>query len=372
MRKRRYLVQLSGEQCNQLNSLLRKGKHSSRKLNRARVLLLCNQQKEDKEVAQLVGVSEQTVRNIRRRFFQEGFHAILNEKKRPGAPQKLNIKGEAYAIALACSDPPEGRKRWTLQMIADKLVELRYVDSITAETVRFRLQRKVVKPWQYKQWCISEVDAAFVCQMEDILDLYEEGWDSRHPIVCLDEKPYQLLEHTHKPLPTKPRKPAREDYTYKRNGTCNLFVLFSPQAGWRHVKVTQQRTAKDYAECLKDLVDMRFPDAERIRIVQDNLNTHKGASLYKRFPAEEARRIYKRVEFHYTPKHASWLNMAEIEIHVLGKQCTDRRIGDVETLEREIAPWEEERNQCEAVVHWKFTTEKARGKFKKAYDNIKN
>jgi transposase len=372
MRKRRYPVQLSGEQCNQLNSLLHKGKHSSRELNRARVLLLCNQQKEDKEVAQLVGVSEQTVRNIRRRFLQEGVDATLDEKKRPGAPQKLNIKGEAYAIALACSDPPEGRKCWTLQMIADKLVELKYVDSITAETVRLCFKKKRIKPWQYKQWCIPEVDAAFICQMEDVLDLYEEDWDSEYPIVCLDEKPYQLLDHTRTPLPMKPGKPKREDYTYKRNGTCNLFILFSPQAGWRHVKVTKQRTAKDYAECVKDLVDMHFPDAKRIRIVQDNLNTHKGASLYKRYPAEEARRIYKKVEFHYTPKHASWLNMAEIEIHVLGKQCTDRRISDMEILEREIAPWEEERNHCEAVIDWQFTTEKARDKFEKAYDNIKN
>ena len=204
------------------------------------------------------------------------------------------------------------------------------------------------------------MDAAFICQMEDILDLYEEDWDSRYPVVCLDEKPYQLLEHTHEPLPAEPGKPEREDYTYKRNGTCNLFIMYCPQTGWRHVKVTKQRTVRDYAECLKELVDVHFPEAEKIRIVQDNLNTHKGASLYKTYPAEEARRIYKKLEFHYTPNHASWLNMAEIEIHVLCKQCIDRRMGNTEILKYEIAAWEEERNQNQAMIHWRFTTEKAR------------
>ena len=199
-----------------------------------------------------------------------------------------------------------------------------------------------------------------------------EPWDEEEPTVCLDEKPYQLHDNTRDPLPAEPGKPRREDYTYKREGTCNFFVMLAPQGGCRHVKVTEQRTAKDYAECLKDLVDVHFPDAKKIRIVQDNLNTHKGASLYKRYPAEEARRIRKKIEFHYTPKHASWLNMAEIEIHVLGKQCTDRRIGNVETLEREISAWETERNELGVVINWQFTTDKARDKFKRYYDNLNN
>jgi hypothetical protein len=214
------------------------------------------------------------------------------------------------------------------------------------------------------------VDAAFVCQMGDVLEQYEGEYDSQQPVVCLDEKPYQLLEDTHEPLPMEPGEAKREDYTYKRNGTCNLFMMYSPQADWRHVEVTGQRTARDYAECLKELVDVHFPDAQKIRIVQDNLNTHKGASLYERFPAQEARRIIKKLEFHYTPKHASWLNMAEIEIHVLGKQCIDRRIGNVEALKREITAWETKRNQRESVINWQFTVDKARDKFKRAYDSL--
>lgn len=215
------------------------------------------------------------------------------------------------------------------------------------------------------------MDAEFICPMEDVLDLYEEPYDEENPIVCLDEKPYQLLEQTHEPIPVEEGKPEREDYTYKRNGTCNLFMMLCPQGGWRHVRVTDQRTANDYAECVKELVDVHFPEAEKIRIVCDNLNTHKGASLYKRFPAEEARRICKKLEFHYTPKHASWLNMSEIELFVLGKQCIDRRMGEKSTLQREIDAWEKERNLHKVIINWQFTTDKARVKFKRHYDNLK-
>lgn len=208
--------------------------------------------------------------------------------------------------------------------------------------------------------------------MEDVLSLYARVWDPLYPIVCLDEKSYQLLAHTREPLPSQPGKPKREDYTYKRNGTRNLFILLAPQIGWRHVKVTERRTARDYAECLRDLVDIHFPDAKRILIVQDNLNTHKGGSLYEAFPAAEARRIYEKLEFHYTPKHASWLNMAEIDLHALGRQCLDRRIGCPEMLQSEIAAWEQERNDRGVVINWQFTTEKARDKFKRHYDKLRN
>ena len=206
--------------------------------------------------------------------------------------------------------------------------------------------------------------------MEDVLDLYERSHNFRYPIVCLDEKPYQLLRDILSPLPPEPGKPWREDYTYERNGTCNLFVIFCPGLGWRHVEITGQRTALDYAEILRKIVDEYFPQADRILIVQDNLNTHTGASLYKAFDAGEALRIHRKLEFHYTPKHASWLNMAEIEIRVLGKQCIDRRLGDVDTLKREIGTWEKERNQRHVKVNWQFTVEKARSKFQKSYDKL--
>lgn len=202
--------------------------------------------------------------------------------------------------------------------------------------------------------------------MEDTLDLYAEPYDPRYPHVCFDEVPYQLVAETRVPLPMQPGKPERYDYEYRRNGTCNLFVFFQP-AGWRQVKVTERRTKLDFAQCMKELVDVLFPEAEQIRVTLDNLNTHTPAALYEAFEAAEARRLVRKLEFHYTPKHGSWLNMAEIEISVLTGQCLDRYIPDVTTLKREVAAWQEERNARQATIDWQFTTAKARDKLKRLY-----
>ena len=203
--------------------------------------------------------------------------------------------------------------------------------------------------------------------MEDILDLYEEPYDASRPVVCFDEMPYQLIGETLTPLPMKPGKPQRYDYTYKRNGTCNLFMCFQPHASWRHVMVTSRRTKQDYASCMKTLVTEYFPHAEVIRLVQDNLNTHTPAALYDVFSPQEARRLVKKLEFHYTPKHASWLNMAEIEFSAVSQQCLDRRIPDMETVQQEVAVWEEDRNEKNITVHWEFTSHHARIKLKRLY-----
>jgi hypothetical protein len=203
--------------------------------------------------------------------------------------------------------------------------------------------------------------------MEDLLDLYAEDFNPLRPVVCFDELPYQLVAETRLPLPMQPGRPIRYDYEYRRNGTCNLFVFFQPLAGWRHVEVTEQRTKRDFAYRMKDLVDTHFPDAEVIRVVLDNLNTHSPAALYEAFEPQEARRIVQKLEFHYTPKHGSWLNMAEIEISVLDRQCLDRRLADVPTVRSEVLAWEALRNDHHATVDWRFTTTKARSKMQYLY-----
>jgi hypothetical protein len=203
--------------------------------------------------------------------------------------------------------------------------------------------------------------------MEDVLDLYEEPYDAKKPVVCFDETPVQLLDEVLAPIPMAPGRVKRQDYEYERKGTSNLFVFLQPLGGWREVKVTDQRTKKDFAECMKDLVDKYFPDAEKIRIVMDNLNTHRLANLYEAFTPEEARRIIKRLEVHHTPKHASWLNMAEIEISVLGGQCLKRRIGSKEVLKRETAAYVADRNARQARVLWGFSVTDARFKMKRLY-----
>jgi hypothetical protein len=228
-----------------------------------------------------------------------------------------------------------------------------------------------VKPWQTTRWCLPpERSAEFVCQMEDVLAVYERPDDARFPQVCLDETSKQLIGEVRTPVPVAPGQPAREDYEYERKGVANLFVVCEPLRGWRHVTVTDQRTAVDFAHVLRDLVDVRYPRAERIVLVLDNLNTHTPAALYTAFPPEEARRLALKLEWHYTPKHGSWLNMAEVEFSVLARQCLDRRIADKALLKGEVAFWEARRNRAQTALHWRFTTAAARIRLKHLYPAI--
>ena len=212
-----------------------------------------------------------------------------------------------------------------------------------------------------------QASAGFVANMEDVLEVYQRPRDPKRPLVCVDETSKQMIRQTRAPIPMKPGREKREDYEYERNGVANLFMLFAPLEGWRHVEVTDRRTALDYAAVLKYLSDTRFPDAEKIVLVQDNLNTHKPASLYEAFPAAEARRLVERFEWHHTPKHGSWLDMAESELGVLASQCLDRRIPDKETLTRQVAAWTTNRNKHHAKADWQFTTADARVKLKRLY-----
>jgi len=203
--------------------------------------------------------------------------------------------------------------------------------------------------------------------MEDILDVYQRPHDPECPMVCVDETSKQLIAETRVPIGAKPGRPARYDYEYRRNGTANLFMMFAPLEGWRHVKVTDRHTALDYAQVLKELSDTHFPDAKKIVLVQDNLNTHKPASLYEAFPPAEARRLVQRFEWHYTPKHGSWLDMAESELGVLSFQCLDQRIQNQQMLKQEVQAWEAGRNKKHAKADWRFTNENARVKLKRLY-----
>jgi hypothetical protein len=203
--------------------------------------------------------------------------------------------------------------------------------------------------------------------MEDVLEVYHRPHDPEYPVVCVDETSKQLISETRVPIKAKPGQPARHDYEYERNGTANLFMMFAPLEGWRHVEVTDHHTAVDFAHMLRDLSDTHFPGAKKIVLMEDNLNTHKPASLYEAFPAPEARRLVERFEWHYTPKHGSWLNMAESELSVLSRQCLDRRIPDKQALTEEVAAWEDSRNKKHVKADWQFTTADARVKLKRLY-----
>ena len=206
--------------------------------------------------------------------------------------------------------------------------------------------------------------------MEDVLEVYTRPYEERFPQVCLDEKSKQLVGEVREPLAVLPGRPARYDYEYERNGTANLFIISEPLAGWRHISVTERRTKIDWAHCIKELVDLHYPEAEKIVLVLDNLNTHTPGALYEAFTPTEARRIAKNLEIRYTPKHGSWLNMAEIELSVLARQCLDQRIPDQQTLAEEVGAWEAERNAVESSIEWRFTTQEARIKLKHLYPEI--
>jgi len=214
------------------------------------------------------------------------------------------------------------------------------------------------------------VNAEFVCAMEDVLDVYHRPYDEKRPVVAVDEASKQLVGEVVQPIPAQPGQPERFDYEYVRNGTANLFMISEPLAGWRHVMVTERRTAKDFAEVLRWLVEDVYQEADKVVLVMDNLNTHKLASLYEAFEPERARRIAERIEVHHTPKHGSWLNVAEIELSVLSRQCLDRRIESVDELLKELEPWSEERNDRSVGVKWRFTTADARIKLRRLYPAI--
>ena len=374
----RYRVMLTQYERHELGTLLSGGKQAARKLKRAQVLLAADAGVNDEDIAISVAVGGSTVYRTKRRFVEGNLEAALSEEPRRGAERKLTGKEEALLVATACSNPPEGRARWTLELLAGAMVKLTEHEDLSRETVRRRLAENHLKPWRKDMWCIPQIDGTYVARMEDVLDLYAEAPDPRRPVVCFDESPTQLIGEARQPIPAAPGQLERYDCEYRRNGTVNLFVFLDAHRPWRKIKVTDHRTGRDFAHCMRELLDVHYPQAEQIRVVLDNLSTHSAGALYEAFPAPEARRLLRRLEFHYTPKHASyytpkhasWLNMVEIEIGVLKRQCLDRRIDNHQRLIAEIAAWQRQRNASGARVKWMFTTERARTKLGRAYPNV--
>ncbi len=363
----RYIVELSGAEREELVAIINNRKAGPQKRRRAQILLASDRGISDTAISQTLPCGTSTIYRVKKRLVEEGLGAALSEMPRKGGRRKLTSKEEATLVALACSEPPQGRGRWTLQLLADHVVQLIEQESISKETVRRRLQAAKLKPWLRKMWCIPAVDAEFVMRMEDVLDLYAEPANPKRPVVSFDETPIQLIGEKRLPSPPKPGQAYRFDYEYRRNGTANLFVFVDANRSWREVKVTERRTAIDFAECMRDLVEVHYPDADVIRVVLDNLSTHRAKNLYEAFPAAEARRILRRLEFHFTPKHASWLNMVEIEISVLSRQCLKQRIADINTLRREVGQWKRRRDESGAKINWLFNIDEARRKLGATY-----
>ena len=277
--------------------MLRKGKHRAQALTKARILLTADVSEggegwSDGRIIEALGTNSATVQRTRKQFVEEGLDAVLSRKPRatPSVEKIFDGAAEARLIALACSQPPEGHARWSLRLLETKVVELGIVERASDTTIQRTLKKNTLQPHRRQYWVIPpKANGAFVAAMEDVLEVYARPHDPERPAVCLDETSKQLIAETRAPQPTAPGRPARVDYEYARDGTANLFMMYAPLEGWRNVKVTDRRTAIDYAHALKDLADAHFPDAETIVLVQDNLNTHCPASLYEAFPAAEAR-----------------------------------------------------------------------------------
>ncbi|MFL5664013.1 MAG: IS630 family transposase [Ktedonobacteraceae bacterium] len=374
---KKYIVELTTQQREELSHMISTGKASARELTHARILLKADQGPcgpgwSDSRIQEALEVSASTVQRVRKCCAHHGVQeAIVPQAVQRARRSRLDGTQEAYLIALACSAPPDGAARWMLRLLASKLVELGYVEAISHETVRQVLLANELKPWIKKQWCIpTQADAEFVYHMEDVLEVSTRSYDSRRPQVCMDEVNTQLLAETRDPLPMEPGKPKREDYEYERQGVCNVFLACEPLTGQRFTMVAAQRTKQEWAQFIRRLSDECYPEAEKIVLVMDNLNTHTLASLYEVFPVTEARRLCQRFEVHYTPKHASWLNMAEIELSALDRQCLSQRLASLEIAQQQVAAWTTRRNQQQVTITWRFTAEDASIKLKHLYPSI--
>jgi DDE superfamily endonuclease/Homeodomain-like domain len=376
---KKYIVELTAAQRKELSHMISTGKASARELTHARILLKADQGPEgpswsDTQIQEALEISASTVTRVRRYCAERGVQeAILPTKDSAMRRRRLDGSQEAYLIALVCSAPPEGLTRWTLRGLAHQLVELGYVESISHETVRKTLLANELKPWIKKQWCLPTLaDAEFVFHMEDVLSVYTRPYDPKRPQVCMDEINTQLLSDTRDPLPMEPGKPLREDYEYVREGVCNVFLACEPLTGQRFTMVAAQRTKQEWAQFIRRISAECYSKADKFVLVMDNLNTHTLASLYEVFPVAEARRLAQRFEVHYTPKHASWLNMAEIELSVLDRQCLSQRLVSLEMAAQQVAAWTTRRNHAAVTIQWRFTAEDASIKLKHLYPSVKD
>jgi len=314
------------------------------------------------EIAHLLNVDPKTVTNVGHAYEEAGLDAALFDDERAGRPIDFDDRERSRIVAMVCSDPPAGYYRWTLDLIAEQAEKRDLVDrSISREQVRIILQEHDLKPWQEKMWCIGALDAEYIRKMEDVLDVYERPYNEKTPVVCVDEKPVPLIADARERIkPDGQGSVLKKDYEYQRNGSVNVFCAVEPKTGRYFNKVTETRIGAEFAKFIKCLAG-KYPDAERIGLVMDNLSTHREKQLIDYYGEGEGKKLWSRFEVHYTPKHGSWLNQAEIAIGMYSRQCLgDGRIGDKENLIQQTKAWNQRTNRQQIKIHWRFTKSKAR------------
>lgn len=338
--------------------------------NRAMVLLMIGKGKSQAEIVRLEILSSSGIKNILNRYLAGGVDFALFDSPRSGRPSIYSASDKQRIAAKACAEPPAGYARWTVALLTNEVENDVKILSASRETVRMALHSHEIKPWLQKMWCVPKLTPEYVTRMEDVLDLYERNYNEKKPVICIDEKPIQLLDHSRKPVPMNLKNGIKKvDYEYKRNGTANVFCAVEPLVGQYFTKVTKRRTKFDFAEFLKDVAD-RYPDAKTIELVMDNLNTHNESSLIERYGSEVGSKIWSKFSVHHTPKHASWLNQAEIAIGIYSRQCLGKdRIPTIEELKTRTKAWNKKVDKSKIKIKWTFTKKKAKKKFK--YKNRK-
>lgn len=383
-RPRSFRIFLSENERKKILSLKRKKGLSFQAKVRLNIILAADETKWKKklsydEIAIKAGSSKKTVIDTLRKYCTDGIEAAITPKRNPNSDiGNLKVTGdvEAYIIAKACSSAPEGYSRWTTSLLAEALyivLDDNVTEALTLSrsTINRALNRNHLRPHLNDYWCIPpEEDAEFVAAMERVLDVYHRPYNPDRPVFCIDEKPYQILGDSREPLPMRIGDIQKIDSEYVRNGTVSITCIIEPHSGRIEHFVKPTRTAVDFAEHLKFIADDLAPDAELITLVMDNLNTHSDASLYKAFEPHEARRIARRFEFVYTPKHGSWLDIAEIGLCIMTRECLERRIPSIEVLEQELSAWNNAYRAHQMPINWQFSLENARIKLKRLYPDI--
>ena len=354
-------IHLSRKNIRLLKRVILKSDSSPRILRRAQILLAIQSGHTFYQIADIIGTSLRTVTAVVGRYRHGGLNEALYDAPRPGNPALLSPAQNERIIALACTPPPSGYSRWTISLLVDAIKCNKIIQSIGRETVRKSLLSHDLKPWRRKMWCVPKLDDEYIERMEDVLDLYQKPFNPTRPVLCMDEKPIQLLEDVRSPVSLSPGHPYRPDYEYKRNGTANVFVAIEPLTGRLFLKPTPNRKAHEFAEYIFE-ISQKYRSAKKIHLVMDNLNTHHINSLIGRFGKKKARKIWSRFNIHRTPKHASWLNQAEMAIGLVARQCLGKdRIPNLNTLVSRVEAYR--CNRKNIAIQWKFTTEKARKVF---------
>jgi hypothetical protein len=346
-----------------IKTLTKKGLEDVRVVKRALILKSRHMGISTEDIVELLDVDSKTVSNTLNNFLEFDFDISIYDAPRTGRPIEINDREKANIVAMVCSNPPDGYARWTIDLIAEESVKRGHVESISKGKIQVVLQEHELKPWREKMWCVPTLDAEYIERMEDVLKVYEKNYDSNIPVICIDEKPVALIGDKHERTPLAPGKIAKKDYEYSRNGSANVFCAVEPLAGNFYNKVTERRTRVDFAKFLNS-IEKKYIDAEKIILVMDNLNIHSEKSLIEHYGEERGRWIWSRFEVHHTPKHASWLNQAEIAIGMFSRQCLgDGRVGSIEKLKEMTSHWNKSANRKNKIISWNFSRKKAREKF---------